>query len=87
MASGSTAMLRRAAQDSLCQASAEQFQQRAEFLPLRNRGLGPLAVTVLPIPFAMRAAGTGMSIRCLIGRPAQSTLRLSSGSSRLYGST
>src|SRR5262249_58197811 len=32
------------------QASAEHFQQRAEFLPLRNRGLGPLAVTVLPIP-------------------------------------
>jgi hypothetical protein len=31
-----------------CQASAEHFQQCAEFLPLRNRGLGPLAVTVLP---------------------------------------
>ena len=25
-------------------------QQRAELLPLRNRGLGPLAVPVLPIP-------------------------------------
>ena len=56
MASGSTAMLRRAAQDCLCQASAEHFQQCAEFLPLRNRGLGPLAVPVLPIPFARRAA-------------------------------
>src|SRR5215472_145228 len=55
MASGSTAMLRRAAQDSLCQASAEHLQQCAEFLPLRNRGLGPLAVTVLPIPLARRA--------------------------------
>ena len=41
-----------------CQASAEHFQQCAEFLPLRNRGLGPLAVTVLPIPLAMRAAAT-----------------------------
>jgi hypothetical protein len=29
------------------QASAEHFQQCAKFLPLRNRGLGPLAVTVL----------------------------------------
>jgi hypothetical protein len=58
MASGSTAMLRRAAQDCLCQASAEHFQQCAEFLPLRNRGLGPLAVPVLPIPFARRATGT-----------------------------
>src|SRR5262252_5763095 len=41
-----------------CQASAEHFQQCAEFLPLRNRGLGPLAVTVLPIPFARRAPAT-----------------------------
>ena len=40
------------------QASAEHFQQCAEFLPLRNRGLGPLAVTVLPIPLARRAAIT-----------------------------
>src|SRR5262249_51940551 len=58
MASGSTAMLRRAAQDCLCQASAEHFQQCAEFLLLRNRGLGPLAVTVLPIPFARRVTAT-----------------------------
>ena len=40
------------------QASAEHFQQRAVFLPLRNRGLGPLAVTVLPIALARRAAAT-----------------------------
>jgi hypothetical protein len=58
MASSSTAMLRRAAQDCVCQASAEHFQQCAEFLLLRNRGLGPLAVTVLLIPFARRAAAT-----------------------------
>jgi len=32
MASGSTAMLRRAGQDCLCQASTEHFQQCAEFL-------------------------------------------------------
>ena len=31
------------------QASVEHFQQCAEFPLLRNRGLGPLAVTVLPI--------------------------------------
>src|SRR5262249_20631726 len=36
MASGSMAMLRRAAKDCLCQASAENFQQCAEFLPLRK---------------------------------------------------
>jgi hypothetical protein len=36
----------------LCQASPEHFQQCAEFPLLRNRGLGPLAVTVLPIPIA-----------------------------------
>jgi hypothetical protein len=40
------------------QASAEHFQQCAEFLPLRNRGLGPLAVTVLPISLTRRAATT-----------------------------
>src|SRR5262249_49498207 len=32
-----------------CQASAEHFQQCAEFLLLRNRGLGTLAVTVLSV--------------------------------------
>ena len=42
----------------LCQASPEHFEQRAEFLPLRNRGLGPLAVPELPIPLARRAATT-----------------------------
>jgi len=35
-----------------CQTGAEHFQRCAEFLPLRNRGFGPLAVTVLPIPLA-----------------------------------
>jgi hypothetical protein len=40
----------------LRQASAEYFQQCAELPPLGNRGPGPLAVTVLPIPFARRAA-------------------------------
>jgi len=58
MASGSTAMLRRAAQDCLCQASAEHFEQCAKFLPLRNRGLGPLAVTALPIALARGTAAT-----------------------------
>src|SRR2546426_12455066 len=41
-----------------CQASAEHLEQCTEFLPLRTRGLGPLAVTVLPIPLPMRAAAT-----------------------------
>ena len=58
MASGSTAMLRRAAQPCSRQAGAEHFQQCAEFLPLSNRGLGPLAVTVLAIPFARGPAAT-----------------------------
>jgi len=40
------------------QASAEQFQQRAEFPPLRNRALGPLAVTILPIALASRGTAT-----------------------------
>ncbi len=41
-----------------CQGVAEHFQQCAEFPPLRNRGLGPLVVTVLPIALAGRAAAT-----------------------------
>ena len=32
-----------------CQAGAEHFQQCAEFLPLRNRGLGAFAVPDVPI--------------------------------------
>ena len=45
MANGSAAMMRKAAQ-GVCsrQASAEHFEQCAEFLPLSNRGLRPLAV-------------------------------------------
>ena len=58
MTSGSTAMSRRAAQDCLRQASVEHFQQCAEFALFRNRGLGPLAVTVLPISVAKRSATT-----------------------------
>jgi hypothetical protein len=41
-----------------CQTSAEHSQQCAEFLPLRNRGLGSLAVTVLSVPLARRAAAS-----------------------------
>jgi hypothetical protein len=41
-----------------CQTSAEHLQQCAEFLPLRNRILGALAVAVLAIPLARRAAAT-----------------------------
>jgi hypothetical protein len=33
---------------------SRRFQQCAEFLPLRNRGLGLLAVAMLPIPLAGR---------------------------------
>jgi len=51
-------MLRRVAQDCLCQVSAEHLQQCAEFLPLRNRGLGPLVVPVSPVPLTGRAAAT-----------------------------
>jgi hypothetical protein len=68
MASGSAAMLMDSSRARggtafldftySCQASAEHFQQCAEFLPLRNGGLGPLAVTVLPIPLAGRPAAT-----------------------------
>lgn len=41
-----------------CQAGAEHFQQAAEFLLLRDRGLGSLAVPVLSIPLAKRTART-----------------------------
>jgi hypothetical protein len=40
------------------QASAEHLKQRAEPPSLCNRSLGPLAVAVLPIPLARRAAAT-----------------------------
>ena len=70
MASGSTAMLRRAVPHrALLEPRplrhtahqirpARSIQRGAEFLLLRNRGLGPLAVTVLAIPLARRAAAT-----------------------------
>jgi hypothetical protein len=68
MASGSTAMLMDRSRarggtaflDFTCsgQASAEHLQQCAEFLPLCNRGLGALAVTVLPIPLTRRGTTT-----------------------------
>jgi hypothetical protein len=62
MASGSTARWRT---DS-CQASTEHFEQRAEFSLLRNRGLGPLSVTVLAIALARSAAAaTAWSTRGL----------------------
>ena len=38
------------------QAGAEHFRQCAEFLPLRNRGLGPLAVTYPLNPGRCRSA-------------------------------
>src|SRR6516165_4858168 len=50
MASGSAAMFE--------ESCTEPFQQRAEFLLLRNRGLGPLPVTVLAIPLARRGTAT-----------------------------
>jgi hypothetical protein len=40
------------------QASAEHLEQCAEFPLLRYRSLSPLAVTVLAIPLARRAAAT-----------------------------
>src|SRR5262249_11042573 len=72
MASGSTAMLRRAAQDCLSQPSPEHFQQCAEFPPLRNRRLGPFAVTILPIPLAGIADISGN-----LYRPGREDSRLS----------
>jgi len=52
-------------------ARAEHLEQCAEFLLLRNRGLGPLAVTVLPISLAMRAGvgGNGCDVRNLRACP------------------
>ena len=49
-----------------CQAGAEHFQQCAEFALLCNRGLGPLAVTVLPIPLARRAAAITCAVRASV---------------------
>ena len=43
------------------------YQQSAESLPLRNRGLGPLAMAVLLFPLAGRTAAPGRA-RASIGR-------------------
>src|SRR5262245_9214874 len=48
------------------------FQQRAVSVPLRNRGLGPLAVTVLPIALARRAAATSLRRRAIDSAPFSS---------------
>ena len=87
MASGSTPMAHRSCQSrdsstTQCssQASAEHFQQCAEFLPLRNRGLGPLVMTVLPIPLARRAIATPCAA-------VQSTATLSAADQRDTSST
>jgi len=81
MASGSTAMLRRGCPNHAfpdftysCQASTEHFEQCAEFLLLRNRGLGPLAVTVLPIALARRAAATACAAVQSAARQQRTTL-------------
>ena len=64
MTSGSTAMLRRAQNYApldftcSCQTGAKHFEQCTEFLLLRNRGLGALAVTALPIALARGTAAT-----------------------------
>jgi len=42
-----------------CQASAEHLEECAEFSLLRNRGLAPLAVAVLPIPLCLRHEDQG----------------------------
>src|SRR5262245_9346491 len=52
--------------------NAEHFQQCAEFLPFRNRGFGPRAVTVLPVPFARRAAATSLRRRAIDSAPFSS---------------
>ena len=45
------------------QPSAKHFQESAEFLPLRNCALGALAVSVLSIALARRAAATSLRRR------------------------
>jgi hypothetical protein len=42
------------------QASTEHFEQCAEFALLRNRGLGPLAVTVLANPSGRALSSANM---------------------------
>jgi hypothetical protein len=45
---------------------AEHLEQCAEFPLLRNRGLGALAVTVLPIALARRGAATACAAGLVI---------------------
>src|SRR5262249_23791640 len=52
--------------------NAEHFQQCAEFLPFRNRGLGRRAVTVLPVRFAGRPAATSLRRRAIDSAPFSS---------------
>src|SRR5262245_58245827 len=52
-----------------CHASAEHFQQCAEFPLLRNRGLGPLAVTVLAISLTRRGTATACAAVQSTARP------------------
>jgi hypothetical protein len=61
-----------------CHASTEHFQHCAEFLLLRYRGLGPLAVTVLAIPLARRAAATALEkrIREALAAPGRPGVRV-----------
>jgi hypothetical protein len=67
-----------------CQASAEHFEQCAEFPLLCNRGLGPLASPWRYCPLRLPGGRRYTHAHPL---PSQSTFRLSSGSSRRYGST
>jgi hypothetical protein len=57
------------------QVSAEHFQQCAEFLLLRDCGLGPFAVAVLPISLARWASAAVQSAAALFRRHAASKMR------------
>jgi hypothetical protein len=75
-----------------CQASAEHFQQCAEFPLLRNRGLRRLAVTVLPIALARRGTATPFRRRVIDSGPFSSPVsgrvsRSWPGLTRLNGGT
>src|SRR5262249_47674942 len=72
MASGSTAMLRRAAQDCLCQASAEHLQQCAEFFDS-----GPFSPLVTGRASRSSCCHTLTIVKCLepLGRSGCPTAR------------